>query len=202
LVLDEVDKLFHDSLRAQSLSIISFLPENKQTLAFSASMDEKTLNFLCDPHLQITKTNVQKILFERAVSYLPGIKQFYFSVQKTENQNENKETQTQIQKEITNIQTYTPQQQMSLFQEKTKKLIEILGKISFHQCLIFVNNKAKAEWLARKLTHEGRFLCVLCLFVCLYIYLQVCLFIICLFVRLAIKRDIWNTRAKTKTRNI
>jgi len=70
---------------------------------------------------------------------LQGVAQYYYDIRKTETGSEAPDIQT------------SP----SRLAKKVDHLIDILSKMSFHQCLIFSNDKTRAGWVGDKLEEAG-----------------------------------------------
>jgi ATP-dependent RNA helicase DDX20 len=128
LVLDEVDKLFDESLRPAVQSIVQLLPRQRQTMVFSASYGEAVMRQV----RSMMRANVQTIMLDRARPSLLGVRQFYCRIADSADND-----------------------QRSIYQRKLRALTDLLDRISFHQCLVFLNSRNRAEWLARTLDSQG-----------------------------------------------
>ncbi|CAG2114339.1 unnamed protein product [Medioppia subpectinata] len=121
LVLDECDKLLDNNFRQQIDDIFGSLPQNKQTIAVSATMTSELAHFLT----QYMRTPV----FVRLNADNPaliGVKQLY------------------------TITEYHHLNHIN-FDNKIEPLIEILANVSFSQCLVFSNYQTRARMLCDKL---------------------------------------------------
>jgi superfamily II DNA/RNA helicase len=113
LVLDECDKLLDHNFRQQIDDIFESLPQNKQTIAVSATMTSELASFLT----QYMRTPV----FVRLNADNPaliGVKQFYTTTD------------------------YHHLNHMN-FDNKIEPLIDILKNVSFSQCLVFSNYQTR-----------------------------------------------------------
>lgn len=125
VVLDEVDQLFQSTFRGQTTWLLTQLPERRQTLMFTA-----TLTTAVTDELQQHMNNPQFVLISADDPSLIGVKQYRHRVTTSTNAFE-------------------------IFQAKLATLLEILAQISFHQCVVFSNNKGKAQELVEALKDNG-----------------------------------------------
>ncbi|GBB97047.1 hypothetical protein RclHR1_02900010 [Rhizophagus clarus] len=130
LVLDEADKLMENNFFSQIKKINDKLPVNKQVLAFSATYDKPLLkalgHFVRNPH---------HIMLTDDTPCLEGVLQYYQIV-------ESPETDNIIEK-------------FKIYEEKFKKIADILGRVPFYQCIVFINHRGRAVDLANYLTSQG-----------------------------------------------
>lgn len=106
--------------------IMDVLNTQKQFMAFSATYTDKILDIL-----KKTMKNPQFIMLDKDKPSLEGVKQYYWCID-----DNSESTSMELAK-------------------KSNKVIEILSKLSFHQCLIFCNNRGIASLLASKLNNKG-----------------------------------------------
>ncbi|CAB5202935.1 DEAD-domain-containing protein [Rhizophagus irregularis] len=130
LVLDEADKLMENNFFSQIKKINDKLPVNKQVLAFSATYDKPLLkvldHFVRNPH---------HIMLTDDTPCLEGVLQYYQIV-------ESPETNNIIEK-------------FKIYEEKFKNMADILGRVPFYQCIVFINHRGRAVDLANYLTSQG-----------------------------------------------
>lgn len=125
-ILDEVDKMLGESSLCETTTWIrDSLKKEIQFLAFSATYDSRILKILHD-----RMTNLQKVILDGDNPSLEGVKQYYYEVPKLSSA-------------------------ASEFMWKQEKVISILSNLSFHQCLIFCNNKGRADTLNSRLNKHG-----------------------------------------------
>ena len=91
-----------------------------------------------DKILSFMSAKPQMILLNPEKPSLLGVKQYYLK--------------TQFFQQQTNE---ARKLDLLAFNEKVEILGHLLHSVSFHQCIVFVNNRDRAEWLARKLDAEG-----------------------------------------------
>lgn len=108
------------------------LPERKQFIAVSATFTKKLIQ-----KLEERMNKPQKILLSEDKPSLVGVKQ-YFSIVDVES------TATSI-----TLKKY------EIFKEKCKQLLKLLGKLRFHQCLVFCNQRDFAQKFCNTLTKHG-----------------------------------------------
>ncbi|CAG8562187.1 12879_t:CDS:10 [Acaulospora colombiana] len=130
LVLDEADKLMERNFVAQLKKINSRLPQIKQVLSFSATYDKallKTLGkFVQNPHY---------IMLSEGTPSLEGVLQ-YFQMVRT-------------------LDTDNAVEKFKFYEEKFKKLADLLSRVPFYQCIVFLNHRGRAIDLANYLTSQG-----------------------------------------------
>ncbi|CAI2172473.1 1058_t:CDS:10 [Funneliformis geosporum] len=116
LVLDEADKLMESNFFSQIKKINVKLPVNKQVLAFSATYDKPLLkalsHFVRNPH---------HIMLSDDTLCLQGVLQYYQLV-------ESPETNNILDK-------------FKIYEAKFQKLAELLGRVPFYQCIVFMNHR-------------------------------------------------------------
>ncbi|KAF0554419.1 DEAD-domain-containing protein [Gigaspora margarita] len=129
-VLDEADKLMENNFIPQLKKINDKLPKTKQVLAFSATYDKvllKTLeNFVCNPY---------HVMLSEDTPALEGVLQYY-----------------QIVK-VPNKINIT--ERFKFYEEKFKKMVDLLSHVPFYQCIVFLNHRGRAVDLANYLTNQG-----------------------------------------------
>ncbi|KAI9253364.1 P-loop containing nucleoside triphosphate hydrolase protein [Phascolomyces articulosus] len=133
LVLDEADKLMSEVFGQQIQYINNQLPKKKQTLAFSATFTQELLdsfqNMMNQPQIVRLTTEVPEL--EEVQQYCKKI-----SVEKQESESD-----------------YS--QKLKVYKAKFEMVAELLSKIPFYQCMIFVNSVPRAVELSKWLTQEG-----------------------------------------------
>ncbi|CAO3676557.1 unnamed protein product [Umbelopsis vinacea] len=134
VVLDEADKLIGDDFRAQTKYLLDKLPENKQLVAFSATFDE-TLYDILQAHMN----NPQKVVLTTDVPVLEGVQQYFLPVN------------------IEDVDSVL--MQIHVYEQKSKAVVELLEKIPFYQCIIFLNHRGRAADLTQYLNRNGWMSC-------------------------------------------
>ncbi|KAK9768541.1 hypothetical protein K7432_000752 [Basidiobolus ranarum] len=128
-VLDEADKLMEDTFFIQIEAIYKSLPPKKQSMAFSATYDnellEKINRFVNMP---------QYIMLCSDTPSLEGVRQFY---------------------EIVPSEGNSTVRKFVAYNNKFKRLEELLSKVPFYQCIIFLNHRGRAVELSENLTRKG-----------------------------------------------
>ncbi|CAG8784283.1 18439_t:CDS:2, partial [Acaulospora morrowiae] len=101
-----------------------------QVLSFSATYDSDLLKTLCkfvrNPHY---------VMLSEDTPNLEGVLQYFQMVQTPETKNA--------------IEKY------KFYEEKFKKLAELLSRVPFYQCIVFLNHRGRAIDLANYLTSQG-----------------------------------------------
>jgi len=101
------------------------MPKNKQTLVLSATYTTELIE-----KLSSVMKSPKHVLISLDAPSLHGVKQYYYP----------------IEAGATPWKTYN---------QKVTKLIQILSKVSFHQCIIFSNDRGRAESLTKLLCEQG-----------------------------------------------
>ncbi|KAG9299496.1 hypothetical protein G9A89_020667 [Geosiphon pyriformis] len=131
LVLDEADKLMEKNFRPQMERLNKKLNHKKQIMAFSATYDQYLLNVLYRHYVE----KPHRIMLSEPTPILEGVNQYY---QKLVTQNKGN-----------TVDKY------KFYEEKFKMVAELLGRVSFYQCIIFLNHRGRAIDLANYLTKQG-----------------------------------------------
>ncbi|ORX90563.1 DEAD-domain-containing protein [Basidiobolus meristosporus CBS 931.73] len=130
-VLDEADKLMEDVFFVQIEVIYKSLPQTKQSMAFSATYDngllEKINRFVHMP---------QYVMLCSETPSLEGWVQQYYEVVSSDGDS------NAIQK-------------FAAYKGKFRRLEELLSKVPFYQCIIFLNHRGRAVELSENLTRKG-----------------------------------------------
>lgn len=125
LVLDEADKLITESFERDVTEIISYLRQEKQVLAVSATFD---------PNLEKRLTKFMRkpigVTAKKEIPILIGVKQFVYEIP-----------------DMTD-----PMHEMM---QKVNEMKYIFSNLLFSQCLIFSNSQSKAESYANLLSKSG-----------------------------------------------
>lgn len=124
LILDEVDRLYSDSLASDLQQILAFLPKKRQTLCFSATLPdglESSLNsIMSSPQLIRVSSEDAKLI---------GVKQFYLRCEDVPAADSSK---NDIQRRVSAID-------------------HLLQQVDFHQAIVFCNSQSRAslvhDWL-------------------------------------------------------
>ena len=154
LIFDEADKLLEESFLKQiefgflffdllnynllilfNSWIVKKLPQRKQILALSATYTPQMLDIM-----KSYMNQPQFILLSPDTPSLEGVKQYYLKVS---SKNDNRQKGKSLNAN------------WDSFEQKSKSLIELLSKLSFNQCLIFCNNRDKAQNICEALNNEG-----------------------------------------------
>jgi len=135
-VLDEADKLTQPGFVEIITDIYDKLPEKKQVIAFSATYSDEVLEVISK-----SMKNPQKVLLCSDNPSLEGVHQYFRLVSSPNPQN--------------NSMSTSPSISHQLFMEKVRELIELFKKVSFHQCIVFLNHKGRAEQLSQLLNAMG-----------------------------------------------
>ncbi|XP_049850458.1 probable ATP-dependent RNA helicase ddx20 [Schistocerca gregaria] len=133
LIVDEADKIFEaESLEKTTMAILEALPPKKQFMAFSATYAQAMIDRISSlmNHPEIILTTPTRPILE-------GVRQYYEIIE--------------FDKDSSDVNA----NHSSVFYCKTKKLVEILAQISFHQCIIFCNHKIRSKWLTEQLNSMG-----------------------------------------------
>ncbi|KAJ2959325.1 hypothetical protein NQZ79_g5240 [Umbelopsis isabellina] len=129
-VLDEADKLMGADFKAQSKYILEKLPIHKQVIAFSATFDQS----LYDTFQQFMK-NPQKVVLTTDAPVLEGVQQYHI--------------------QITTEAVDTSLIQIHEYEQKFKCVVDILEKVPFYQCIVFLNHRGRAVDLTQWLNRSG-----------------------------------------------
>ncbi|KAK9823568.1 hypothetical protein WJX72_003866 [[Myrmecia] bisecta] len=127
LVLDEADSLMSDSFRADVQWLHAVLPKRKQVMAFSATYDPQLLRQIEG----MMRKPHRVMLCEETVS-LVGVRQFYALVAGD-----------------------GAARPADVLQAKADGLLKLFASVTFHQAVVFCNQKADAQRLADMLTAAG-----------------------------------------------
>jgi len=135
LILDEVDKLFGTSFRDQVDAVFDFLPQRKQVVALSATYPRTLANtleqYMHDPvHVRL----------DAAAPSLRGVSQYFVVVDPCKSSGGSKSS------------TVEPR---SVHVAKATTLISVLRRLSFRQCVVFCNLRARAQKMCAALCHAG-----------------------------------------------
>ena len=124
LILDEVDRLYSDSLASDISQIVAFLPKKRQTLCFSATLPDGL-----ESSLQSVMSCPQLVTVPSEDSKLIGVKQFYLSCDDVPAADSSK---NDIQRRVSAIDY-------------------LLQRVDFHQAIVFCNSQSRAslvdDWL-------------------------------------------------------
>ncbi|CAG8653710.1 6349_t:CDS:2, partial [Paraglomus occultum] len=130
VVLDEIDKLLDHNFRPVIRKIFTKLPSKKQVMVFSATYEEHLLkqlhNYTYEPHHVMLAVNTPS---------LEGVTQYYQVVSPPSDDNW--------------VGKY------KFYEEKFKKLADLLSQVPFYQCIVFINHRGRAADLANYLTKNG-----------------------------------------------
>lgn len=133
LVLDEADSLMADSFRKDIMAISSRLTPDIQTLALSATFEngvDRQLAKMMQQPIGVTP--------KREVPILLGVKQFGMV----------------LPPPVDSTVVRTSMQEMNA---KVKAIATIFERVSFKQCLIFMNSNQRAESYGNYLSQNGEF---------------------------------------------
>lgn len=128
LVLDEADKLMDDIFLPDLEYVVGALPQRKQILALSATYTDGQRELLT----RWMRDPTTVLLDADSVS-LRGVAQQY-----------------QVVAPLGHATG-----QYALFEGKATALLQLLGVVAFHQCLVFLNTRARAYDLVATLNHHG-----------------------------------------------
>ncbi|CDH54379.1 probable atp-dependent rna helicase ddx20 [Lichtheimia corymbifera JMRC:FSU:9682] len=131
LVLDEADRLMSEVFTKQIQYVYRRLPKRKQCIAFSATFSEDLLKLL-----DTLMDKPQTVRLTTKVPELEEVQQYYKSIDVGEIENPFK-------------------RKLAEYKAKFEAAAEILGKIPFHQCMIFINSVPRAMELSKWLTEMG-----------------------------------------------
>lgn len=124
LILDEVDRLYSESLSSEISQIIAFLPKKRQTLCFSATLPEGLEN-----SLQTIMLSPQLIVVPSEDVKLIGVRQFCLNCDDTPTSDPSK---NDVQRRVSAID-------------------HLLQRVDFHQAIVFCNSQSRAalidDWL-------------------------------------------------------
>lgn len=165
LVLDEADQLFDEQFEDIISFIYSQLPTRKQVMAFSATFTPELIvlikTFMKHPQfVSVTSynTNINTVITasttDTATSSINNNSNPIISKYQLEN-DICLEGVKQYRIEISNNNNKDENKKISKFTLKVNCLLYFLSHVSFHQCVIFINNKEKAVELTQLLTSRG-----------------------------------------------
>ncbi|CAO3682773.1 unnamed protein product [Umbelopsis ramanniana] len=129
-VLDEADKMIGGDFYAQTKYILDKLPAQKQVIAFSATFDD-TLYDLLSKYMN----KPQKVVLTTDAPVLEGVQQYYVPVKIDE--------------------VDSALLQIRLYEQKFKAAVDLLEKIPFYQCIVFLNHRGRAVDLTQFLNTNG-----------------------------------------------
>ncbi|KAI8343364.1 P-loop containing nucleoside triphosphate hydrolase protein [Chlamydoabsidia padenii] len=139
LVLDEADKLMSDTFRQQIRYIYGKLGVNKQSVAFSATFTDELLASLND---FVHQPQIVKLTHD--LPTLEEVQQYYVDLEV------GKQDKSQQQQ-----QTGDYLRKMEIYKAKFEGTADLLSKVDFYQCMVFVNSFPRAAELAKWLTEMG-----------------------------------------------
>ncbi|KAI9301574.1 P-loop containing nucleoside triphosphate hydrolase protein [Cunninghamella echinulata] len=139
LVLDEADKLMTEAFKDQINYIYKKLPVNKQTVAFSATFTNELMDSL---NQYVNHPQIVKLTYDTPI--LEEVQQYYVKIN-TKN----------IPKDNNQGNAGHFLKNMRIYKAKFEKAAEILSKVDFYQCMIFVNSFPQANELSKWLTEMG-----------------------------------------------
>jgi ATP-dependent RNA helicase DDX20 len=124
LILDEVDRLYSDSLASELSQILAFLPKKRQTLCFSATLPDGL-----EDSLQSIMSSPQLITVPSEDIKLIGVKQFYLRCEDVPAAESSKNDT----------------------QRRVSAIDFLLQQVDFHQAIVFCNSQSRAalvnDWL-------------------------------------------------------
>eukprot|EP00736_Rhodelphis_marinus_P010900 Rmarinus@m.3597 len=130
-VMDEADKMLDPTFEDDLWWLYDQMPETTQILALSATLPPESLETLkemmIDPHVVLLSHDEPSLL---------GVKQYYKTVTR------NQDVPARLQQEL-------------ISENKMQEVFALLGSLSFHQCVVFLNHRGRAERLADELMKEG-----------------------------------------------
>ncbi|KAG2173899.1 hypothetical protein INT44_000012 [Umbelopsis vinacea] len=129
-VLDEADKMIGGDFYAQTKYILDKLPAQKQVIAFSATFDD-TLYDLLSKYMN----NPQKVVLTTDAPVLEGVQQYNVPV-----------TIDKVDSALL---------QIHLYERKFKAAVDLLERIPFYQCIVFLNHRGRAVDLTQFLNTNG-----------------------------------------------
>ncbi|KAH8556038.1 P-loop containing nucleoside triphosphate hydrolase protein [Umbelopsis sp. PMI_123] len=129
-VLDEADKMIGGDFYAQTKYILDKLPAHKQLVAFSATFDDTLYDLL-----QKYMNNPQKVVLTTDTPLLEGVQQYCVPVSTDE-----------VDPALL---------QIHLYEQKFKVVVDLLEKIPFYQCIVFLNHRGRAVDLTQFLNSNG-----------------------------------------------
>ncbi|KAJ1966730.1 hypothetical protein IWQ62_002283 [Dispira parvispora] len=140
LVLDEADKLMEDTFRDTVKDILTLLPrKERQILLFSATYDSTTMT-----SIEQFMNQPQYILLSHTVPTLASVHQYY---QRWVPDNPSLVNPSQP------VDIAQRSHQLQLWKQTQVKTI--LQRVSFYQCIIFINQSHKGRELVQRLTAWG-----------------------------------------------
>ncbi|KAI9269794.1 P-loop containing nucleoside triphosphate hydrolase protein [Sporodiniella umbellata] len=120
-VLDEADKLIEARMEPQIAAIYSYLPKTIQCVAFSATFSEHLLEAL-----NVFMNTPERICLTEGVPTLEEVQQYHVMIP-------------------------AQNSEIEMYRAKFEKAAQLLGKVPFYQCMIFVNHLPRAveltDWL-------------------------------------------------------
>ncbi|KAI8378046.1 P-loop containing nucleoside triphosphate hydrolase protein [Radiomyces spectabilis] len=129
IVMDEADKLMADIFKPQIQYIYQRLPTTKQCIAFSATFTDELLE-----SLNGFMKSPQIVRLTTLVPTLEEVQQYYENVQVDENKME---------------------MPLEIYKAKFEAVGQLLSKVPFYQCMIFLNSVPRAMELTKWLTDMG-----------------------------------------------
>lgn len=136
--------------------LLDKLPENKQLVAFSATFDE-TLYDILQAHMN----NPQKVVLTTDVPVLEGLCGYPPSCIRRLWLNHLLLTlgvqQYFLPVNIEDVDSVL--MQIHVYEQKSKAVVELLEKIPFYQCIIFLNHRGRAADLTQYLNRNGWMSC-------------------------------------------
>ncbi|KAJ1656038.1 hypothetical protein IWQ61_004325 [Dispira simplex] len=140
LVLDEADKLMEDTFRDTVKDILALLPrKGRQILLFSATYDSTVM-----ASIEQFMTQPQYILLSHTVPTLASVHQFYQLWVPDDHSLANPSQPVDIARRCHQLQLW-----------KQTQVKAILQRVSFYQCIIFINQSHKGRELVQRLTTWG-----------------------------------------------
>ncbi|KAI8070439.1 P-loop containing nucleoside triphosphate hydrolase protein [Gongronella butleri] len=132
-VMDEADKLMSDVFCPQIKYIYRHLPSKKQSVAFSATFTDELMDslkeFVIQPHI-VKMTN--------AVPTLDEVRQYQVVL--------DVDVSAEEQPFLRN---------MKIYKAKFEAVADLLSKVEFYQCMVFLNSFSRSRELAAWLTRMG-----------------------------------------------
>lgn len=124
-IMDEADKLMEEGFVDVVKAIFDALPAKKQVMAFSATYPPAVLE-----GLEKMMRDPQRVMLCAGTPALEGVRLFY---------------------DLVKADGLAHQ----VFLQKAGRLLELLKKVSFNQCIVFLNQRGRAEQLSNLLTAKG-----------------------------------------------
>lgn len=152
VVFDEADRLFEMGFAAQLTEILHALPQNRQTLLFSATLPSSLVEFA---RAGLQEPSLVRLDAESKVS--PDLQSAFFSVKGGEKEG----ALLHLLHDVIKIPTGLPEGVTELYEEKPSKKRKRDGersgreKPTDHSTIIFAATKHHVEYLANLLQHAG-----------------------------------------------